>query len=117
MALDRRHRVVGVEQVGEVEEAGLEHGVDPAPEAQVVGDGEGVDRPHVELAIDDPGLDLGWDPGPDLFGRIGAVDQDLRPGTGDVECPVASQEVEVMDCHEVGLVDQVCGPGRPRGHS
>ena len=51
---------------GELEEARLHDGIDPAAHPGLVGDGEGVDHPEVDLLVDEQALDVAGQVVPDL---------------------------------------------------
>ncbi len=114
MSLDGVDRILGGQEVGEMEEASLEDRVDPAPETGLAGDGGGVDGPNFEVLVHYPGLSLDWKPIPELVGSVWAVDQDLGARSGDLQDIEVSQEFELVDRHEVGAGDQVRGVDRIR---
>ncbi len=106
---DRRHGQVGVEEICEMEEAGLKHRVDPTTQARITGDGRRVHGPDAQSLGDDLTLRLDGKLVPYPVGWEGTVEQN----GGTVPCHFedidALQEIELVDCHEVGLLHQVGG--------
>ena len=64
--LDLGDGLLGRQDAGELEEARLHDGVDPAAHAGLVGDGERVDHPEVDLLVDEQLLDAAGQVVPDL---------------------------------------------------
>ena len=78
-ALDPRDRLVRGQDARELEEARLHDGVDPAAHAGLVGDGQRVDHPEVDLLVDEQLLDAARQVVPDLVGPVRGVEQERRP--------------------------------------
>ena len=95
------------QEVGEVEETGLEDGVDPESETGLAGYGSGVDGPHPELLVHDLSLRFERDPVPDVRHQVRAVQEDGGSRGSQLEDVDVLEEVELMDRHEVGLADEV----------
>ena len=115
--LDQPDRDVLRDHVCQREEAGLHHGVDARAEPGVVRDAGGVDDPQVEVLGDQVLLHLGRKVVPRLAGRVGAVEQHggARPRVCQHVHP--GEQSELVAGHEVGVVDEICGPDRVRAET
>ena len=82
-----------------------------------LGDRLGVDDVELELLVDDLPLDLDRELLPDLVRAVGAVEQEGRPGLGELEHVDPLEEAELVAGHEVGVVDQVGRVDRPRAEA
>ena len=112
--LDRGDRLVVGEEVGEREEARLEHRVDPVAESVGPRHRAGVDDPDPEVLVDDGLLRLPGQVVPDLIGRVRGVDQKGRAVAGDRQQVAPVERTEVVDGHEVGFLHEMGGPDRLR---
>ncbi len=111
-ALDPGDRLVGRQDARELEEARLHDGVDPAAHAGLVGDGQRVDHPEVDLLVDEQLLDAARQVLPDLVGPVRGVEQEGRSVLGVLEHLGLAEQPELVAGDEVGVLDEV---GRPDG--
>ena len=105
--LDHADRLLGGQDAGELEEAGLHDGVDAGAHLGFAGDLVGVDDVELESAGDELLLDLGREVVPDGVGAVDRVEEDggtLRGGGQAVEL---LEEAEHVHRDELGLVDEV----------
>ena len=68
---------------GELEEARLHDGVDPAAHPGLVGDREGIDHPEVDLLVDELALDAAGQVVPDLVRAVRALSRNVAPCLAD----------------------------------
>ena len=107
--LDERRGLAGRQRAGELEEAGLHHGVDAVAQARFVGDGVGVDDPELEVLVDQLLLHVARQVVPDLVCRVGAVQQEGGALAGEVEHLHALEQAELVAGQKVGLGDEIGG--------
>ncbi len=113
-ALDRLHRLIDREDLGEREEARLEHGVHARTETGILRDAVAVHHEEPQLPVDDLVLDLVRQLRPDLVGAVGAVEQEGGTGTSDREHVASLEPLELVARDEVGTSDQVRRADRMR---
>ncbi len=81
-ALDPRDRLVGGQDPGQLEEARLHDGVDPAAHAGLLGYRQSVDDPEVDLLVEDHLLHVLRQVIPDVIGPVGGIEQERRAVLG-----------------------------------
>ena len=110
--LDRRDRILHRHHVGEREEAGLQHGVHPRPEAGILRDPVAVDDEQPQPSFNDVASRLFRQVLPDLVGAERAVQQERRAGRRDLEHVDALESLELVARDEARPADQVAGSDR-----
>ncbi len=110
--LDGLHRLVDREDVGQGEEARLQHGVDAGAETGLFGDAVPVDHEEPQSLVDDLALNLDGQLVPDLVGTERAVQQERCTGSSDPQDVGSLQPFEVVTGDEARLLDQVRGSDR-----
>ena len=115
--LDAGHRLVGRQDSGQGEEAGLHHRVDAAAHALLDGDPVGVDHPELHVPADEQFLDRSGEFAPDFVGRVGAVEQEGAAFPGVPEHVHLREEAELVTGDEVGALDEVAGADRVGAHA
>ena len=111
-ALDPGDGLVRRQDARELEEARLHDRVDPAAHADLIGDGQRVDHPQVDLLVDELLLDATRQVIPDLIGAVWGVEQERRPVPGGLEHVRLAEESELMAGDEVGLLHEIGRPDR-----
>ena len=105
--LDLRDGLVGRQDPGELEEARLHHGIDPAAHPGLVGDRERIDHPEVDLLVDEQALDAAGQVVPDLVGSVGSVEQEGRAVLGGLEDLGPTEHAELVTRDEVSPLDEI----------
>ena len=98
---------LGRQDPGQLEEAGLHDGVDPTAHPGLVGDGECVDHPEVDLLVDEQLLDAAGQVVPDLVRAVRSVEQEGSPVLRGFEDLRPAEHPELVTRDEVGPVDEV----------
>jgi hypothetical protein len=112
--LDPLDGLVGGQHAGELEEAGLHHGVDAVAHAHVARHPVGVDDPELDLLVDELLLHVAGEPVPHLVGAVRAVEQERGAALGAGEDRHPLHQPELVTGDEVGVLDEVGGPDRAR---
>ena len=79
------------------------------PMPDLVGDGERIDHPEVDLLVDQLPLDATRQVVPDLVRPVRGVEQERRPVPGGLEDLRLAEQPELVAGDEVGLLDEVGG--------
>ena len=105
--LDLGDGLLGRQDAGELEEARLHDGVDPAAHPGLVRDGEGIDHPEVDVLLDELALDSAGQVVPDLVRTVWRVEQERRSVPGRLQHLGPAQHPELVTGDEVGLLHEI----------
>ena len=86
--------------------------VDPAAHPDLVGDGERIDHPEIDVLVDELLLDATWQVIPYLVRAVRGIEQERRPVPGGFERLRLAEESELVAGDEVGLIHEIGGPDR-----
>ena len=104
---DLRDRLVWRQDAGELEEARLHDGVDPAAHPGFVRDGQRIDHPEVDLLVDQQALDATGQAVPDLVRAVRSVEQERRAVLGGLEHLRPAEHPELVTGDEVRPFDEI----------
>ena len=107
--LHQLQRLLGGDDAGQAEERGLQHGVHPAAQAQLLADGVGVDGIQVDLVLGQEGLSIAGQAALQLLHAPAAVQQKDAAGLDVMDHIVLADIGGVMAGHKVRLAHQVGG--------
>ncbi len=93
--------------VGQLEEAGLHHGIDADAQVGLLGHLVGVDDVELQLLFNNLLLHFAGQVVPHLVGAVRTVEKERRSRQGHREHVDPLGELELVAGHEVRLVDQV----------
>ncbi len=117
LRLDGVDRLVGGNDPGDCEEAGLEHGVDPSAEPDVSSDALGVNDPERQLLVDDLTLHIAGEVIPHVVRTVRAIEEEGRSFCGFRQYVDLLEEDPLVTRNERCVVYQVGGRDRVRGEA